>query len=169
LEKIFIFIDLSNKSKKSIGLYTPSYTVAKSGSKLIIESNLNNQNYGGCGDNIEFCLTPTLARFKEDQETQRRRMEEERRRREEEERERQRKEDERRQKEERERREHEEYIRKKTEKCPRAFCRGGYAECRSCTSYGSTIKNYKCSHCHGSGGGPCEGCHGSGLRYPDMR
>jgi hypothetical protein len=168
-KKIIFSVDVTNGVKKKCGLYTPNYWCGSNSDDFTIKTDFDNRQYYGCSMNIDFELSPSFALQQEKNETERRRIEEEKRIAEEKRREEERKKKEDEEKREREKREREEIDKKRKEKCSKYGCKNGIMSCGSCTSYGSTIKNYKCSNCHGQGTvGQCPNCRGTGRQYPDL-
>jgi hypothetical protein len=169
LKLINISVDYTNQTRKKIGLYTPNYLVSNSSGVLLIKANYNNQQRGGCGMNLEFAVTPTIAKLKEDQMTMRIEQEEEDRRRREEERKRKDEEDKRKREDEaqrkKEKKERDELDKKRREKCN--HCKNGWKECSMCKGTRMVGKN-KCVNCKQKGGSDCNYCKGTGLKYPNL-
>jgi len=111
LKKIIFKIDVNNQVVKKVGIYTPNYQTSQSDDSLVIFSNYSNSQTVGCWSIVEFELTPSLAKMKEEKETMRLKQEEEERKRireENERKEKERKEKEKKDKEEREKKAKEE-------------------------------------------------------------
>jgi len=168
LTKISLFVDIDCKVRKSVGIYCPNFVVFTSEKSLIVQANYNyNQGYG-CGMNLEWCLTPTLARMKEDRETDRLRQEEERRREDERRRDEERRREEEERKRQEENRKRDELDKKRRERC--SYCKGvGFKECTWCYGVGIRKDNHKpCNFCGAKGSNKCSSCRGTGLQYPDL-
>lgn len=149
-EKLVLILDLDDKVRKNKGKYTANYIVTKSSNILNIQSNYNNKQEEGCGDLVEFCLTPSLAQMKEDKETERLRREEmERIRRE----------------EERKMRELEEKRREPCRRCDGTL----WIDCAHCNGKGYFHRpGNTCKPCKGAAGHKCTQCKGTGKKYPNL-
>ena len=164
LKRISFVVDLENTVRKSEGLYTSNYIIEKNSSGvLIIYSNYKNNQTEGCGMNVEFHLTPSLAKSNENQITMKLQKEKEDVKKKEEKRQKEVEEKEKKKEEKKK----EELEKKKKEKCMQ--CKNGSKKCWHCEGTGH-IKAFKkaCRYCK-SGQLQCPSCKGTGLKYPNLK